>query len=46
MTALYYALLGWLPFPLDIICSGVVFIFFLVVFLRLICFILDLIPFL
>lgn len=46
MNAFFYALLGWLPAPLDVICCAVVFLFFLIVFLRLVCFILDLIPFL
>ncbi|MBO5341033.1 MAG: hypothetical protein J6A62_08560 [Oscillospiraceae bacterium] len=42
----FKVLVGWLPFPLYIICSGVITLFFLVAALRLIAFILDLIPFL
>lgn len=39
-------LLSWLPTPLFIMCIGVVSIFFIMTLLRLIAFILDLIPFL
>lgn len=46
MTQFFYALFGWLPPGLEVLCCGVVFIFFVVTLLHLICFILDLIPFL
>ena len=44
---LFFAnLLGWLPYPLDVICIGVLALFFLFTALHLISFILDIIPFL
>lgn len=46
MFAFIDALFGWMPPILAIICSGAVFLFFLVAVLRLIAFILDIIPFL
>lgn len=46
MGKFYVALLGWLPLPLQIICVGVIAIFFIVTILHLIAFILDIIPFL
>lgn len=46
MGALFFSLVAWLPTPLNIVCLGVVALFFLVTFLHLACFILDLIPFL
>ena len=46
MSGFFISLFGWMPPGLVLLCSGVVFIFFLVSFLHLVCFILDLIPFL
>ena len=47
MVAQYINLLfAWMPFPLYIICTGVVALFFLMTALHLVRFILDLIPFL
>ena len=46
MHTLFVLLVGWLPSPLNIIAIGVIGIFFLICFLHLVCFILDLIPFL
>lgn len=46
ISTFIYPLFGWLPPVLQIVCFGVVSIFFLVTALRLVAFILDLIPFL
>ncbi len=46
INSLFFALFGWMPLPLIIVCCGAVMLFFLVAVLRLIAFILDLIPFL
>lgn len=46
MGRFYVALLGWLPWPLQVVCIGVVAIFMIVTLLHLIAFILDIIPFL
>ena len=46
MAAFFYALFGWMPPILQIVCCGVVAYFFLVTVLHLIRFILDLFPFL
>lgn len=46
MISFFAAFLGWLPSPLFEIAVGVVAIFVIVAILRLISFILDLIPFL
>lgn len=46
MINLFTVLFGWMPPMLALICSAVVFLFFLISFLHIICFIIDLIPFL
>lgn len=46
MADLIISLFGWMPPLLVTICAGAVFLFFLVAILRLIAFILDIIPFL
>ena len=46
MTGFFTALFGWMPPMLALICSAVVFLFLLVSVLHIICFIIDLIPFL
>lgn len=46
MLLRFSALFAWLPAPLQVIAGAVVAIFILVVLLRLVAFILDLIPFL
>lgn len=46
MIQLFTALFGWMPPVLALICTAVVFIFFIVSLLHVIAFILDLIPFL
>lgn len=46
MIAFFVAMLGWMPPLLFAISAGVIVIFVIVVVLRLIAFILDLIPFL
>ena len=46
MISFFVALLGWMPPVLFAISSGVIAIFTIVVILRLISFILNLIPFL
>lgn len=45
MGALFSALFGWMPFLLQVICTGIVAIFFIVSALHVIAFILDLLPF-
>lgn len=40
------SMLAWLPAPLNIVCIGVVALFFLFTVLHLIAFILDIVPFL
>lgn len=46
MLGFFLTLFDWMPSGLFLVCSGVVIIFFLVSILHLVCFILDLIPFL
>lgn len=46
MIAFFSACLNWLPPPLFALALGVVTIFAIVVLLRVVAFILDLIPFL
>lgn len=46
MISLMSLLFGWMPLPLAIICTGVLFFFVVGTLLHLIKFILDLIPFL
>lgn len=46
MIDLISALFEWMPPVLALICTGAVTLFFLVAALRLIAFILDIIPFL
>jgi hypothetical protein len=46
LISFFTALFGWLPPALQIIAIGVVAIFFVLTILRLIAFILDVIPFL
>lgn len=46
MVSFFLALLSWMPPTLYVISVGVLSIFTIVVILRLIAFILDLIPFL
>ena len=45
MTDLFSLLLGWMPLPLALICSGVFSFFVFTSVLHLIAFILDIIPF-
>lgn len=45
MISFYVNLIAWLPLPLQIICSGVIAIFFFMAIVNIIAFILDLIPF-
>ena len=45
MSSLFTSLFGWMPPMLALICSAVVFLFFIVSILHVISFILDLIPF-
>ncbi len=40
------ALLGWLPLPFQLVVSGVVVIFTIVILLRIVSLILDALPFL
>lgn len=46
MISFIASLLTWLPAPLIAVCAGVVVIFFVAVILRVVRFILDVIPFL
>lgn len=46
MLSFFTSLFVWLPPCLQVLCSGVVAIFFIVIVLRVVRFILDLIPFL
>lgn len=46
MWSFFTSLFSWLPSDLQLVCSGVVVIFFLVTLLRIVRFVLDLIPFL
>lgn len=45
MGVLFSALFGWMPFLLQVICTGVVAGFFIVSAFHVIAFILDLLPF-
>lgn len=46
MTVFFYALFGWMPPVLQIVCCGVVAIFFIFTALHIVRLIFDLIPFL
>lgn len=45
MISFYVNLIAWMPAVLQVICTGVIAIFFLMAIVNLIAFILDLIPF-
>ena len=46
MHGFLVSLFGWMPVSLQILCGGVIALFFLVTILHVVRFILDLIPFL
>lgn len=46
MISFYIQLISWLPLTLQVICTGVIAIFFLMAIVNLIALILELIPFL
>lgn len=46
MITFYLNLIGWMPVALQIICTGVIAIFFILAIVNLVRLILDLIPFL
>lgn len=46
MMRFFTSFFGWLPLELQTLCIGVVVIFFIVTVLRIIRFVLDLLPFL
>ena len=46
MLAMFLSLFSWMPPILQVICIGAIAIFFIIILLRLIIFILELIPWL
>lgn len=46
MMSFFTSMFGWMPPALEYLCMGVVVIFFLATILRVIKFVLDIIPFL
>lgn len=46
MLSMFFSLFSWMPTVLQVICIGALAIFFIIIILRLVIFILDLIPWL
>ena len=45
MHSMIIGLFGWMPMPLQLVCTGVVATFLFITILHIVRFILDLIPF-
>lgn len=46
MLTFFVNLISWMPLSIQIICTGVIAIFFIMTIINLVCLILELIPFL